>query len=71
MSQSLRQTIANGDYEVDPSAVAVAMLDQARALRAARRGATSRSEVLVPADGIEIRRLGAREVDLSPLEGAA
>ena len=69
MSQSLRQTIASGDYRVDPDAVAVAMLDRARALREARRAV--RSEVLVPADGIEIRRLGAREADARPLEGAA
>jgi hypothetical protein len=67
MSEALRQAIDSGDYVVDPQAVAIS---HARALRAAR-ASTAPSEVLVAAQGIEIRRIGAMKADAFPLEGAA
>ena len=70
MSEALRQTIDRGDYEVNPEAVALAMIGRARALRAARRDALC-SEVLIPVESIEIRRLRSIEVDVCSLEGAA
>lgn|GEM_PF-4923862 len=70
MSDALRQAIESGRYAVDPEAVAVAMISHARALRAARVSIAP-SEVLVAAQGIEIRRIGAMEAGVRPLEGAA
>jgi hypothetical protein len=70
MSQAVRQAVARGDYDVDPEAVASAMIARALALRAAR-GHASCSEVLIAADRIEIRRTGAEEMNSCPLEGAA
>lgn len=70
MSDGLRHAIATGEYRIDPHAVAAAMIDRARAARAAR--ADLCSEVLVAGDSIEIRRASSGECQSSlPLEGAA
>lgn len=70
MGRALRREVEQGHYRVDPDAVAIAMIDHARSMRDARYRALD-SEMLVPAEGIEIRRLRPAEVDSRPLEGAA
>jgi hypothetical protein len=70
MTEAVRQAVARGDYSVDPDAVAAAMIARAFTQRAARRNAPW-SEVLVAADRIQIHRVGAREMEPCPLEGAA
>ncbi len=70
MSRTLQNAIASGEYRVDPEAVALAMIARARTLRAARK-APACSEVLVAPERIEIRRVGAREVDAFPVERTA
>lgn len=70
MSNDLHQRLASGDYRVDADAVACAMLTRARALRIARRGSDC-SQVLVAADRIEIRRVGAREAEPLPFQRAS
>jgi hypothetical protein len=70
MSKDLRRRLASGEYRVDADAVALAMLTRARSLRVARRGSNC-SQVLVAADRIEIRRIGAREVQPFPIQRAS
>ena len=70
MSQDLRSTLASGEYRVDADAVARAMITRARALRVARRGSDC-SQVLVTADRIEVRRIGAREPQPLPVQRTA
>lgn len=70
MSNDLQQRLANGEYRVDPDAVALAMITRARSLRVARRGSNC-SQVLVAADRIEIRRIGACEAQAFPVQRAS
>ena len=70
MSQDLRSRLAAGEYEVDADAVARAMVTRARALRVARNG-SSCSQVLIAADRIEVRRIGAREPQPFPVQRTA
>lgn len=70
MGRALKRKVERGEYRIDSGAVALAMIDHARALRDARYQALD-SEMLVPAEGIEIRRLRPLELDARPLEGAA
>lgn len=70
MSDALRQAIERGEYEVDPDAVAEAMLTRARALRLVRQ-AYACSQVLEAGDSIETGRAGSCEGKTLPLEGAA
>lgn len=70
MTRALQTAIAHGEYSVDADAVALAMISRGRALRAARRDAL-RSDVLVAAEVIQIRRVGAREVEPLALEDTA
>ena len=70
MSQDLRSRLAAGEYKVDIDAVARAMVTRARALRVARNG-SSCSQVLIAADRIEVRRIGAREMQPFPVQRTA
>jgi hypothetical protein len=70
MSNDLQRQLANGEYEVDADALARVMITRARALRIARRGSNC-SQVLVAADRIEIRRVGAPEVEPLPFQRAS
>ncbi len=70
MSNDVQRRLARGEYRVDADAVAQAMITRARALRIARRGSNC-SQVLVAADRIEIRRIGAPEAQPLPFQRAS
>jgi hypothetical protein len=67
MSEALRRAIAHGEYQVDARAVALAILDRARAMRTARR----LSEVLEAAERLDVRCAKAGEEQTLPMEDVA
>jgi hypothetical protein len=67
MSEALQRAIAHGDYRIDANAVALAMIERARALSTARR----LSEVLEAAERREIDCAKAGEAKAFPMEDVA
>lgn len=67
MSEALQRAIAHGEYRIDASAVALAMIDRARAMHTARR----LSEVLETAERLDVRCVKAGEEESLPMEDVA